>query len=264
MSLFWEYSIQFHKFHIVRKSPWPIFISVVILNLLISVVFLFFSKKFTYFTVSFIMSAFLLFVWWRDVSRERNTGHHNYEVRDGLKLGILLFIFREVMFFSAWFWAFFHSSLVPSSEMGTVWPPFSLVRMDPFKVPLLNTCVLLLSGGAVTLAHQEIITNKNASMRILSTIFLGLFFTSLQALEYLEASFNISDNSYGSTFFVTTGFHGLHVIIGSLFLIYCFIFFFNKNLTKWQHTRLEFAIWYWHFVDVVWLFLFFFIYWWSF
>jgi heme/copper-type cytochrome/quinol oxidase subunit 3 len=206
----------------------------------------------------------MIFFWWRDVTRERNSGFHNFNVKDGIKWGIVLFIFREVLFFFAWFWAFFHRSLRPSNEVGMNWPPFSIICIEPFQVPLLNTCILLIRGVTVTWCHHSILNSKDSLIRLIATIFLGILFTSFQRLEYLEASFSISDNSYGRTFFVTTGFHGLHVIIGTRFLLYCIIFVFKKNTRKWQHLRIEFAIWYWHFVDVVWLFLFFFMYWWSF
>ena len=234
------------------------------MGFIFSTVFFFKIKSRFYFFFSVLRIVVIYFCWWRDVSRERESGYHSFEVRDGLKLGIILFIFREVLFFFAWFWGFFHRSLVPSEELGVIWPPFSVVCIDPFKVPLLNTCVLLLRGATVTWAHHSIIINNNSLLFIIYTILLGFFFTFLQGIEYFESTFNIRDNIYGRRFFVTTGFHGIHVIVGSLFLLYCLRYFFKKKITKWQHIRIEFAIWYWHFVDVVWLFLFFFIYWWSF
>ena len=211
-----------------------------------------------------ILIIIYCFSWWRDVSRERNSGFHNFDVRDGLKWGIILFIFREVLFFRAWFWAFFHNRLNPRNDLGSLWPPFNLFRIEPFQVPLLNTCILLLSGLTVTWSHHNLIVGRDSIFSLVQTIILGLIFTSLQALEYLESSFCLRENCYGSRFFVTTGFHGTHVIIGRIFLIFCLKTINIKNLTKWQHTGYEFAIWYWHFVDVVWLFLFFFMYWWSF
>jgi heme/copper-type cytochrome/quinol oxidase subunit 3 len=191
-------------------------------------------------------------------------GFHNFEVRDGLKWGILLFILREVLFFSAWFWAFFHNSLNPGRDLGSIWPPFNILTLEPFQVPLLNTCVLLLRGIIVTWSHHNLINDEDAVLSLIFTVILGFIFTSLQALEYIESFFCLRENCYSSRFFVTTGFHGVHVIIGTIFLFYCLIFLNFKNLRKWQHVGIEFAIWYWHFVDVVWLFLFFFIYWWSF
>lgn len=218
--------------------------------------------------ISFFISFLLLFIfsfsWWRDVNRERNMGFHNFEVRDGLKWGIFLFIFREILFFRAWFWAFFHSRLNPGRDLGLIWPPFKILTIEPFQVPLLNTCVLLLRGVLVTWSHHNIITNKDSLISLLFTVLLGLLFTILQGLEYSEAYFSLAENCYGSSFFVTTGFHGTHVIIGTIFLLYCLIFINKKDFSKWQHVGYEFSIWYWHFVDVVWLFLFFFIYWWSF
>ena len=258
------FQIRFHKFHLVTLRPWPLFVSLLTLRIILNLL-VFFKTKTTFlllfiFTLLFIFS----FSWWRDVSRERNTGFHNFEVRDGLKWGMLLFIFREVLFFRAWFWAFFHNSLNPGNDLGSLWPPFNLFCIEPFQVPLLNTCVLLLRGVTVTWSHHSLLRGEDAVTSLFWTIILGIIFTILQALEYLEASFCLRENCYGSRFFVTTGFHGTHVIIGTIFLTFCFKVIITKNLNKWQHIGYEFAIWYWHFVDVVWLFLFFFIYWWSF
>lgn len=168
-------------------------------------------------------------------------------------------------FFISFFWAFFHSSLSTTIELGLFWPPTGVENFDPFKIPLLNTIILLTSGLSVTWAHHRIL-NKNFSQafwRLFLTIFLGTYFSILQLLEYSEAEFSIADSTYGSTFFIATGFHGLHVLIGTLFLIVCFIRQNNLHFSNFRHFGFEAAAWYWHFVDVIWLFLFISIYWWG-
>lgn len=266
--LFWsnkeKRTIIFHKFHIVTLSPWPIIFGGGVLSLLSSFLSFFFFNYSINIFISLGLSIFILFFWWRDVSRERRMGDHSFEVRDGLKWGMLLFILREVWFFFAWFWAFFHNRTVPTPDIGTVWPPHSVTCLEPFQIPLLNTCVLLRRGVTVTWAHHNLFITKEINMIMLFTIFLGILFTALQAEEYLSSAFCLHENSYGRSFFVTTGFHGSHVLVGSAFLTVCLFRRIKIKVNKWNHLSLEFAIWYWHFVDVVWLFLFFFMYWWSF
>ena len=168
------------------------------------------------------------------------------------------------LFFS-FFWAFFHRSLSPSVEIGSLWPPQGIKAFNPFQIPLLNTAILLGSGVTVTWAHHAIIENNYTQgvQALALTVFLGVYFTSLQALEYWEASFSIADAVYGSTFFVATGFHGLHVIIGTIFLLVCLVRQYFNHFSLNHHFGFEAAAWYWHFVDVVWLFLFVTIYWWG-
>lgn len=207
-----------------------------------------------------------MIVWWRDVIREATyQGHHTLVVQKGLKIGMLWFIISEVCFFISFFWAFFHSALSPAVELGVVWPPVGIQALNPFEVPLLNTAILLSSGATVTWSHHALIAGnrKQAISGLLLTIILGVLFTALQALEYYEASFTIADSVYGSTFFVATGFHGLHVLIGTTFLTVCFVRMLKHHFTKWHHNGFEASIWYWHFVDYVWIFLFISIYWWG-
>ena len=207
-----------------------------------------------------------LVVWWRDVIREGTyQGHHTLVVQKGLRYGMLLFITSEVMFFFAFFWAFFHSALSPTIEIGAVWPPVGIETINAFEVPLLNTAVLLTSGATVTWCHHAIVAGDraNAIKGLLITVVLGIFFTWLQALEYVEATFTIADSVFGSSFFVATGFHGLHVFIGTTFLGVGLVRLINHHFSKHHHNGLEAAIWYWHMVDVVWLFLYIFVYWWS-
>lgn len=214
----------------------------------------------------FILLLFVMFVWWRDIIREGTyEGQHTKSVQNGLKMGVLLFILSEVMFFFAFFWAFFHSSFNPSPALGGVWPPAYLTTLDAWQVPLLNTVLLLSSGASVTWAHHAILagSKKEASISLIITICLAVVFTLLQAFEYITAPFTISDSVYGSCFYMATGFHGFHVFIGTIFLTVCLIRLFYNHFTTTHHFGFEAAAWYWHFVDVVWLFLFITIYWWG-
>jgi cytochrome c oxidase subunit 3 len=215
---------------------------------------------------SFIVILLVMIVWWRDVIREATyQGHHTLAVQKSLRIGMLLFILSEVCFFFSFFWGFFHSSLSPSIDIGATWPPIGIQAFNPFEIPLLNTAILLSSGATVTWSHHALISGnrKESILALILTIILGIFFTALQGLEYYEASFSIADSVYGSTFFVATGFHGLHVIIGTTFLIVCLFRLINHQFTKHHHNGYEASIWYWHFVDYVWIFLYICIYWWG-
>lgn len=206
------------------------------------------------------------FIWWRDISRERSLqGFHRSIVINGLRWGIGLFIVSEILFFFSFFWTFFHRSLAPNFEIGIIWPPLGAQAINPYNVPLLNTVVLLRSGITVTLAHHMIIkANQNFIIYIILTILLGFYFSLLQIWEYIDSSFSITDSRFGSSFFLATGFHGIHVLVGTLFLISSIIRFIIGLIRNIHHINIEISIWYWHFVDVVWLFLYSFIYWWSF
>ena len=217
-------------------------------------------------TLGLLSVALCMCLWLRDVIREGTyQGHHTKATVTGLKIGFLLFIVSEVLFFVSFFWAFFHSSLSPAVEIGVMWPPLGIDPLNPFSVPLLNTAILLSSGATVTWAHHSIVGgNKEEAIKGLTlTVILGLIFTVLQAFEYVEAPFCIADSVYGSTFFVATGFHGFHVIIGTIFLFICLIRLSKSHFTRSHHFGFEAASWYWHFVDVVWLFLYVCIYWWG-
>lgn len=208
----------------------------------------------------------ITFQWWRDVSREGGLlGKHSFIVELGLRRGILLFIISEIFFFLSFFWSYFHRSLRPNVELGGRWPPIGVVTFDPLGVPLLNRVILLSSGVSVTWAHHALIKGLHSQtvLGLILTIVLGGYFTVLQGYEYLEASFNIRDRVFGSTFFTATGFHGLHVIVGTLFLIVSWVRLYIGNLSHNHHFVFEAASWYWHFVDVVWLFLYVRIYWWG-
>jgi len=204
--------------------------------------------------------------WWRDVIREALfEGAHTQKVQKGLKLGFILFVVSEIMLFFSFFWAFFHASLSPNIEIGCIWPPVGLIVLNPWKIPFLNTLILLLSGATITWAHQLLVIGnyKQTISALIITINLALFFTGLQIYEYINSPFDISDGIYGSVFFMLTGLHGLHVLVGTIFILVCLFRHIYKHFTRTHHLGFEAAIWYWHFVDVVWLFLFIFVYWWG-
>lgn len=255
----------FHSFHLVTVRPWPIIISFSLINNLIITIRWF--NKFNYFyLLTFPCTLLCIFQWWRDVIRESTyQGFHTLDVYKGLRLGIILFIISEIFFFISFFWAYFHSSLSPTIEIGQLWPPYGIISFNPYDIPLINTIILISSGLTVTWSHHSIII-KNYKENIISlilTIILGVYFTTLQIFEYIESYFSIADSIYGSVFFIATGFHGLHVIIGTLFLSICLYRLIKLQFSSLHHFGFEAAIWYWHFVDVVWLFLYVSIYWWR-
>nr|YP_010531644.1 cytochrome c oxidase subunit III [Aspidoscelis exsanguis]UXX18056.1 cytochrome c oxidase subunit III [Aspidoscelis exsanguis]UXX18914.1 cytochrome c oxidase subunit III [Aspidoscelis exsanguis] len=257
---------QAHSYHMVNPSPWPLTGATAAFALTGGLVMWFHHNKLTLLQVGLILMLLTMIQWWRDIVRESTyQGHHTPTVQKGLRYGMILFITSEVFFFIGFFWAFYHSSLAPTPELGGQWPPNGIFPLNPMEVPLLNTAVLLASGITVTWAHHAIMSGKHkeATQALMLTIILGLYFTLLQAMEYYEAPFTIADSVYGTTFFVATGFHGLHVIIGSSFLLICLLRQINHHFTMQHHFGFEAAAWYWHFVDVVWLFLYISIYWWG-
>jgi heme/copper-type cytochrome/quinol oxidase subunit 3 len=257
-----------HPYHLVDQSPWPIITATGVFLLTSGGVMYMHGFQGGGFTSSLGMAIVLatMAIWWRDVIREATyQGLHTKAVQIGLRYGMMLFIVSEVMFFAGFFWAFFHSSLSPTPEIGCVWPPEGIQVLVAWEVPALNTLVLLLSGATVTWAHHAILCgNGDEALRGLGlTVFLGVFFTILQAFEYIDCGFKISDGVFGSTFFMATGFHGFHVLVGTTFLLVCFFRQYLRQFAKQHHFGFEAAAWYWHFVDVVWLFLFVNIYWWG-
>lgn len=263
-----ELHVKRHPFHLVDPSPWPLFGSLSSFIMIIGGVL--YMHSYENGGITFLLGLSLLlytmFVWWRDIVREATyQGHHTKEVQTGLRYGVLLFIVSEVMFFSAFFWAFFHASLAPNIEIGSVWPPVGIEPMNAWEVPFLNTLILLSSGATVTWAHHAIVAGyrKEAILALILTIVLAAIFTALQIFEYATASFSIADGVYGSTFYMATGFHGFHVFIGTCALTVCLFRQMNYHFTTTHHVGFEAAAWYWHFVDVVWLFLFVSIYWWG-
>jgi cytochrome c oxidase subunit 3 len=257
---------QAHPYHLVTVSPWPLIMSWGLLCLTATAVIWFHNRGGILCLGSLLSVFFLIYLWFRDVSQEGTyNGDHTHAVQRGLNLGVILFIVSEAFFFLSIFWAFFHSALSPNVELGSSWPPFGIEALDPLSVPLLNTVLLLSSGSAVTFSHHSLLNKDryNTLLGLFLTLVLAIWFTAIQGIEYYDAPFNISDSVFGTTFFFSTGFHGLHVIIGTAFLSVALIRIFNYIATNLHHFNLEFAILYWHFVDVVWLFLYAFVYWWG-
>jgi cytochrome c oxidase subunit 3 len=216
--------------------------------------------------VGFLAVLFVMAMWWRDVIREGEYGgFHTKVVQIGLRYGMALFIASEVMFFVAFFWAYFNTALYPKEAIGFVWPPADIATFNPWDLPFLNTLILLTSGVSLTWAHHALIDNnrKDAIRGLAITVALGLIFTCVQAYEYSHAAFGFSDGIYSSTFYMATGFHGFHVFVGTTFLVVCLVRLIKGQFKPDHHVGLEAAAWYWHFVDVVWLFLFIAIYWWG-
>ena len=261
-------NFQFHPFHLVSPSPWPVNTSVSLLVLTTSGVLTMhgFNYADNIFYLAILTLLFTMSFWFRDIISEGTyLGNHTLAVQKGLNLGVALFIVSEAFFFLAIFWAFFHSALSPTTELGTYWPPAGVESINPFELPLLNTVILLSSGVTVTYAHHSLIQgNRIGALNGLAlTVTLAIVFTVLQWLEYLNASFSVSDSSFAACFYFGTGFHGLHVIIGTIFIIVGFWRLLAYHITENHHLGLESAIFYWHFVDVVWLFLFISVYIWG-
>lgn len=291
-----------HPFHLVRPSPWPFLVSQLLFLLLVTYTFTvmhndwyvntnlyntalyfftckyFINKVVALYLPFFVQCLFAklfwvglfgtyIYSWFADIITESvYEGNHTEKVQIGLRYGMVLFILSEVMFFFSFFWAFFHSSTITPITTSGTWVPFGIVAISPWHLPFFNTCILLFSGITVTWAHHAFISeNYSAAIKgLFSTILLGIIFTFLQWFEYKHTEFTVSTGVYGSIFFVATGFHGLHVLIGTLFLAICLHRLRNYQFTSQQHFGFEAAAWYWHFVDVVWLFLFIMVYWWSF
>lgn len=255
-----------NPFHLVEFRPWPLVGSLGAIFLTTGLAFWFHGNPITLILLGLSLILLTIVQWWRDVIREGSMiGFHTLSTSHGLRIGMVLFIVSEVCFFFAFFWAFFHRSLAPTIELGNSWPPTGIHPLSPWGVPLLNTVVLLSSGATVTWSHHSLLSNLHTegTIRLLFTVLLGGYFTFLQGTEYLETRFSLSDSVYGTTFFVATGFHGIHVLIGTTFLLVCLWRHMLEHFTQTHHLGFEAAAWYWHFVDVVWLFLFISIYWWG-
>nr|YP_009694512.1 cytochrome c oxidase subunit III [Eurydema oleracea]QEI26497.1 cytochrome c oxidase subunit III [Eurydema oleracea] len=255
-----------HPYHLVDYSPWPLTGSIGAMTLTSGMVLWFHKNEMYLFFLGIMILLLTMIQWWRDIIRESTfQGHHTIKVTNGLKIGMILFIISEVFFFISFFWGFFHSSLAPTVEIGMMWPPKGIIVFNPMEIPLLNTMILLCSGMTVTWAHHSLMNNNysETTKSLMLTVMLGIYFTILQAYEYNEASFCISDSIYGSCFYMATGFHGLHVIIGTIFLLVCLMRHIKCHFSSNHHFGFEAAAWYWHFVDVVWLFLYISIYWWG-
>jgi cytochrome c oxidase subunit 3 len=292
-----------HDYHLVDPSPWPLSASVSAFVTAVGAIAWMKStgggagvlgiKGSWLFGLGMMGLIATAFMWWRDVVREAHRGDHTPVVQLHLRYGMILFIASEVMFFVAWFWAYFDAAFYPAGiatlenskevvgmvgrndVLGGVWPPkpveatpaegFFKSTFDPWTLPLVNTLILLLSGCTVTYAHHALLKNDRRGLVVglMLTVVLGAVFTMLQAYEYGHAAFSYKGHIYGSTFFMATGFHGAHVIIGTIFLAVCLARAMKGHFTPQQHFGFEAAAWYWHFVDVVWLFLFACIYVWG-
>ncbi|MCS6778929.1 MAG: cytochrome c oxidase subunit 3 [Geminicoccaceae bacterium] len=259
-----------HPYHLVDPSPWPLVGSAGALLLTAgAVMWMHGSAGGKWVTLAgFATVIFTMFMWWRDVLAESYSGAHTDVVARGLRMGMLLFITSEVFFFFAFFWAFFWGALVPPELEAVSWPPQGVEPVPTWGIPFLNTLILLTSGTTVTWAHHAIKQNdqKTAFKALLLTVLLGLTFTGFQVYEYIHAyheGFTLQSGMFGSTFYMATGFHGLHVQIGTVFLIVMMMRAWYGTLKPEKHVGFEAAAWYWHFVDVVWLFLFVWVYWWG-
>jgi cytochrome c oxidase subunit 3 len=265
-----------HDYHILEPSPWPLLGAIGGLMLLSGAVLYFHDVTPWLMIAGLVVVLYTMYVWWADMVRESRAGDHTPVVRIGLRMGFLLFIISEVMFFAAWFWSFFKHAIFPVPEVeGALqstldlpvgpWPPEGITTFDPWTLPLINTLILLLSGVTLTYAHHALTENRRPPLLygLMATVFLGAIFTVFQAYEYTHAGFSFAGNIYGANFFMATGFHGFHVIVGTLFLLVCLIRASKGDFTPEKHVGFEAAAWYWHFVDVVWLFLFASIYIWG-
>ncbi len=251
-----------HPYHLVEPSAWPILSAFAAGLMLFGIIVLAHGGGPLVLALGGAGVLGCMFGWWRDVLKEsRTAGLHTPVVRLGLRYGMILFIASEVMFFVAFFWAYFHFALYPDHVSGAataIWPPAGVKTFDPWGLPFLNTMILLLSGCTVTWAHHALLENDRKSLitGLALTVILGVFFTALQAWEYSMAPFAFTGGVYPSVFFLATGFHGFHVIVGTIFLAVCLFRAIAGHFTPERHFGFEAAAWYWHFVDVVWLFLF--------
>ncbi|MDX5359762.1 MAG: cytochrome c oxidase subunit 3 [Alphaproteobacteria bacterium] len=264
-----------HDYHLVDPSPWPIIASVSAFVMAVGTVFYLHGMIGPYVAIAGLLGIlYTMYGWWRDVVNEaEHKGDHTPVVQLHMRYGMVLFIASEVMFFVAWFWAYFDASLFPGDARqlaradltGGTWPPAGIETFDPWHLPLINTLILLLSGTTVTWAHHALLhgDRKGLVNGLICTVALGLLFTCVQAYEYSHAAFAFSGHIYGATFYLATGFHGFHVIVGTIFLIVCLVRALKGHFKPDHHFGFEAAAWYWHFVDVVWLFLFASIYVWG-
>ncbi len=259
-----------HDYHILSPSIWPLMGALAGFILLFGAVLYFHSVTPWVMIIGFLFTFYVMFGWWSEVVAESKVGDHTPVVQIGLRYGVVLFIISEVMFFAAWFWTFFKHAMYPmgpeSPMVDGVWPPAGIETFDPWHLPLINTLILLCSGMAATWAHHAIAhENNREDMKwgLILAVALGILFTVFQAYEYSHAQFGFAGNIYGASFFMATGFHGFHVLIGTIFLFVCLLRLQAGHFTQESHVGFEAAAWYWHFVDVVWLFLFAAIYIWG-
>ena len=270
-----------HDYHILPPSTNPLFSSIAAFVMLFGAVawmagpvpVLFGTLEISgpwMFLIGFAAVLYCMFTWWAEMVEEGQQGDHTPVVQIGLRYGFIFFIMSEVMFFVAWFWSFFKHAMYPMGPLSPAvdgqWPPAGIETFDPWHLPLINTLILLCSGAAATWAHHALAhedNRKDLKNGLIIAILLGAVFTVFQAYEYSHAAFGFSGNIYGANFFMATGFHGFHVLVGTVFLLVCLIRTYKGHFTKDHHVGFEAAAWYWHFVDVVWLFLFAAVYIWG-
>nr|YP_010946315.1 cytochrome c oxidase subunit III [Allacta bruna]WGO57033.1 cytochrome c oxidase subunit III [Allacta bruna] len=255
-----------HPFHMVNQSPWPLTSAFGAMIIMLGMIKWFHQHNQNLLLMGLMITMLTMIQWWRDIIREGTyQGMHTKLVTSGLRWGMILFIISEIFFFISFFWAFFHSSLTPTIDIGSIWPPKGILPFNPLQIPLLNTTILLSSGVTITWSHHSLMENNyNQTLQgLFFTVTMGIYFTMLQMYEYFQSPFTIADSIYGSSFFMATGFHGLHVIIGTMFLITCMLRHISLHFSSNHHFGFEAAAWYWHFVDVIWLFLYISIYWWG-
>ncbi len=262
-----------HDYHMVDPSPWPVIGSVAAFIGAAGAVLWMHGGSALPMSAGLLGILYTMFGWWRDIVRESRTGFHTKVVQIAFRYGTILFIASEVMFFVAWFWAFFDAALFANEAInysrfeftGGTWPPHGIESLSPWHLPLLNTLILLTSATTLTWAHHALLEGDRQGLKwgLWCTIGLGVLFSACQAYEYMHVHFAFSGNIYGATFFMATGFHGFHVIVGTIFLAICLLRTYMGDFTVEKHFGFEAAAWYWHFVDVVWLFLFAFIYVWA-
>lgn len=262
-----------HNYHLVDPSPWPFVGSMSAFVLAVGAIMWMRDATSLVFFAGLAGVLYTMYAWWSDVIKESKAGDHTPVVMMHHRYGMMLFIVSEVMFFVAWFWAYFDGFFrvddveqpVRVEATGGIWPPTGIEIFDPWHLPLFNTLLLLTSGTAVTWAHHAMLHNdrKGVVWGLIVTVALGALFTVVQAIEYAGAGFSFTGNIYGSTFVMATGFHGFHVLVGTIFLAICLILSLKGNMTAERHLGFEFAAWYWHFVDAVWLFLFVCVYVWG-
>ncbi|MCF2869807.1 cytochrome c oxidase subunit 3 [Octadecabacter sp. G9-8] len=260
-----------HDYHILPPSIWPLMTGVAVFAMLFGAVLWMDSNDNPYlFLMGFVGVLYCMYAWWAEVIVESHQGDHTPVVRIGLRYGFIMFIMSEVMFFAAWFWSFFKHAMYPmgpqSPAIDGQFPPAGIETFDPWHLPLINTLILLCSGAAATWAHHALVHEDNredVKSGLLLAVILGIIFTGFQAYEYSHAAFGLAGNIYGANFFMATGFHGFHVVIGTIFLFVCYLRVRRNHFTAEKHIGFEAAAWYWHFVDVVWLFLFAAVYVWG-
>lgn len=253
-------------YFLLNLRPWPILISLNTFNIIISNIILINFKFNILIILNLLIIIIISIIWWRDIIRERTfQGNHNFYIINLIKLRIILFIISEIFLFISFFWNFLHNSLAPSIELGLNWPPKNIKFFNPLLIPILNTIILLTSRFTITLAHFYLINNnKNKTIIFINlTIILSIYFLILQIIEYKEATFTFSDSIFGSSFYIATGFHGIHVLIGTIFLIINLTRIIKIHFSFIHHIRFELAAWYWHFIDLIWLFLYITFYWWN-